>query len=87
MPYEVENASWSKDGKSIYFTANMGVHNEIMRVDVATRQVTQLTKGEHNLAAGRSRKTTALHVFTLQHRAAPERGLHDAGGRRANRSA
>ena len=34
VAYEVENASWSKDGKSIYFTANMGVHNEIMRVDV-----------------------------------------------------
>ena len=28
VPYEVENAAWSKDGRSIYFTANMGVHNE-----------------------------------------------------------
>src|SRR5687767_1384945 len=49
VSYEVENAEWSKDSKSIYFTANMGVHNEIMKVDVASGRVTQLTKGDHNL--------------------------------------
>ena len=47
VSYQVENAVWSKDGKSIFFTANMGIHNEVMRVDVASKQVTQLTKGEH----------------------------------------
>jgi len=64
VPYEVENASWSKDGKSIYFTANMGVHNEVMRVDVASRQVTQLTKGEHNLQGWSFSEDAGLHVFT-----------------------
>ncbi len=63
VSYEVENAAWSKDGKSIYFTANMGVHNEIMKVDVATRQVTQLSKGEHNLQGWSVSEDHGLHVF------------------------
>ncbi len=62
-PYEVENASWSKDSKSIYFTANMGVHNEIMKVDVVTKQVTQLTKGDHNLGGWAFSEDSGLHVF------------------------
>ncbi|HWI17272.1 MAG TPA: S9 family peptidase [Vicinamibacterales bacterium] len=64
VSYEVENAAWSKDGKSIYFTANMGVHNEIMKVDVATRQVTQITKGDHNLGSWSFNEDAGLHVFT-----------------------
>ena len=62
-PYEVESASWSNDSKSIYFTANMGVHNEVMRVDVASRQVTQLSKGEHNLLGWSFSPDHGLHVF------------------------
>lgn len=64
VPYGVENASWSKDGKAIYFTANMGLHNEVMRVDVASRQVTQLTKGEHNLQGWSFSEGAGLHIFT-----------------------
>ena len=63
VTYEVENAEWSQDGKSIYFTANMGVHNEIMRVDVATGRVTQLTKGEHNLGGWSFSDENGVHVF------------------------
>jgi dipeptidyl aminopeptidase/acylaminoacyl peptidase len=63
VSYEVENAEWSNDSKSIYFTANMGVHNEIMRVDVATGRVAQLTKGEHNLGGWSFADESGLHVF------------------------
>ncbi len=62
--YQVENASWSKDGKSIYFTANMGIHNEVFRVDVASKQVTPITKGEHNLQGWAFSGDAGLHVFT-----------------------
>jgi len=31
LPYEIERAVWSKDGKSIFFLANMGVHAELLR--------------------------------------------------------
>ena len=63
VTYQVENAEWSNDSKSIYFTANMGVHNEIMRVDVATGRVSQLTKGEHNLSGWSFSEENGVHVF------------------------
>lgn len=47
FPYEIRNATWSKDGKAIYFFANMGVHTELFRFDVASGKADQLTKGEH----------------------------------------
>ena len=65
VDYGVENASWSKDGKTIYFTANMGTHNEIMRVNVATKEAAQLTRGDHSLGAWSFAEDNALHVFTL----------------------
>ena len=48
--YEVESVQWSVDGKSLFFIANLGIHNELMRVEVATKQVNPLTSDEHNLA-------------------------------------
>ncbi|MEO7135586.1 MAG: S9 family peptidase [Vicinamibacterales bacterium] len=65
VDYGVENASWSKDGKTIYFTANMGTHNEVMRVNVATKEAAQLTRGAHSLGAWSFSEENALHVFTL----------------------
>ena len=64
VPYEIEGGQWSKDGKSILFTANMGVHTEIMKVDVATAQVTQLTRGEHAIGGWSFSEDSGLHVFT-----------------------
>jgi len=64
VTYGVENASWSKDGRSIYFTANMGVHNEIMKVDIASKQVFQITKGDHALGGWAFAEGPGLHVFT-----------------------
>lgn len=75
VPYGVESASWSGDGKSIYFTANMGVHNEVMRVDVATRRVTQLSAGEHALQGWAFNEAAGLHVFT-RHTAARPGEIH-----------
>jgi dipeptidyl aminopeptidase/acylaminoacyl peptidase len=64
VDYGVENAMWSKDGKTIYFTANMGVHNEIMRVEVANKEVAQLTKGDHSIGSWSFAEASGLHVFT-----------------------
>ena len=46
---EVERAAWSKDGKSIFFTANIGVHSELFRMPASGGNSEQLTKGEHAL--------------------------------------
>ena len=59
-PYEVENAAWSKDGRSIYFTANMGVHNEVMKVDVAVAAGDEASrKASTTCRDGHSPKSTA----------------------------
>ncbi len=64
VPYGIEDAAWSADGRSIYFTANLGVHNEVMRVDVATRKVTPLSNGDHALGSWSFNEAAGLHVFT-----------------------
>jgi dipeptidyl aminopeptidase/acylaminoacyl peptidase len=69
-PFQVENVQWSRDGQSLYATANYGVHNEILRIDVASRQVTRLTDGQHNLGGWSFSERAGLHVFT---RNTPER--------------
>src|ERR1043166_9297211 len=47
FPYAIDQAQWAPDGTSILAVANMGVHSEIFRIDVATRTATQLTEGNH----------------------------------------
>jgi dipeptidyl aminopeptidase/acylaminoacyl peptidase len=48
-PYDVEQAAWSRDGKSIYFIANLGVHGEAFVVPAAGGKPKQLTDGKHNV--------------------------------------
>ena len=50
-PYDVDRAMWSKDGKSIYFVANLGVHEELFLVPAAGGKPRQLTNGKHNVGA------------------------------------
>ena len=49
FPYEVLRASWAKDGRSIYVVANMGVHSEIFRIDLAPAVARPLTDGRHSI--------------------------------------
>jgi len=51
VPYEVQRAVWSKDGKAIYFLANMGVHAELFVMPASGGTPKQLTEGTHNLGA------------------------------------
>ena len=50
-PLAVDRAIWSKDGKSIYFLANLGVHEEFFVVPAAGGTPKQLTDGQHSLSA------------------------------------
>jgi dipeptidyl aminopeptidase/acylaminoacyl peptidase len=45
--YEVRRAVWSSTGKTIYFTANMGVHTEIFSLSLKDLKVKQLTNDKH----------------------------------------
>lgn len=44
---DIERAAWSKDGKLVYVTANLGVRSELFAIDAATGKTAQLTDGRH----------------------------------------
>jgi dipeptidyl aminopeptidase/acylaminoacyl peptidase len=47
----VDRATWSRDGKSIYFVANLGVHSELFVVPAGGGKPRQLTDGKHAVGA------------------------------------
>jgi dipeptidyl aminopeptidase/acylaminoacyl peptidase len=73
--YDVDRAAWSKDGTSIYFLANLGVHEELFVVPAAGGKPRQITDGKHNISAwsksgdrwvlAMSDSTSAGDVWTL----------------------
>jgi dipeptidyl aminopeptidase/acylaminoacyl peptidase len=65
MPYQVMQAQWSEDGKSIFFVANMGVHSELFEVDVATEELEQLTEGKHSVGSWSYLPSAKRHVFKI----------------------
>ena len=65
MPYEVQRAHWSSDGKAIYFTANMGVHSELFKVDVQSEKLTQLTEGEHAIRSWYYNPGMDIHLLQI----------------------
>jgi dipeptidyl aminopeptidase/acylaminoacyl peptidase len=63
MAYEVDRAFWSKDGQTIYFLANMGVHAELFAMPASGGAPRQLTDGRH--AIGGWSMVGDQHVFTI----------------------
>ena len=74
-PIDVDSAIWSADGKSIYFLANLGVHEELFVVAAAGGKPRPITDGRHSLGAlsragnrlvfTRSDSTSSNEVMTL----------------------
>ena len=50
-PIAVDRAVWSRDGTSIYFVANLGVHEELFVVPAVGGAPKQITSGRHSLSA------------------------------------
>ena len=71
LPYEVEKASWSKDGKAIFFLANMGVHAELFSVPVTSTKPEQLTTGKHTLTGWTMSTNANAHIFTASEQMSP----------------
>jgi dipeptidyl aminopeptidase/acylaminoacyl peptidase len=68
LPYEVTGATWSGDGRAIFFTANTGVRHELFRVGVDSREVTQLTRGDHALGSWTYHPGNGMLAFTVDQR-------------------
>ena len=65
LPYGIDDASWSANGKLIYFTANTGARRELFAVDVTTEKLTQLTEGKHAVRSWTYVPQAGRHVFSI----------------------
>ena len=69
--YDVNQARWSGDGQSIVFLANLGVHSELFRLNLADRMVEQLTEGQHAIRAWTVEEQADRHVVTFSRSNSP----------------
>lgn len=81
LPYEVMKAQWSKDGQSIYFLANMGVHSELFNVSARGGKPEQLTNGDHSIAAWSMFGDSNANVYTQSEMTSPGEVWILEGGR------
>jgi dipeptidyl aminopeptidase/acylaminoacyl peptidase len=65
LPYAIEHASWAPDSKTIFGLVNMGVHNEIFRIDVASHTAKPLTDGKHFVLGWSVNHSARRMVFQL----------------------
>ena len=65
LPYDVGSVSWARDGKSIYYVANMGVRSALFQLDLATKTPRQLTKGDHSVQGWSYVAEAGRHVFQI----------------------
>ena len=63
--YDVTQARWSADGQAIVFVANLGVHSELFRLDLADRSLDQLTEGRHSIRAWTFETQADHHTLTI----------------------
>jgi dipeptidyl aminopeptidase/acylaminoacyl peptidase len=81
FPYDVNAATWSKDGRSIYMVVNMGVHSELFRVDLAAPKPKALTDGQHAVMGGGYEPSADRWAFVLSEASRPgEIWTMSAGG-------
>ncbi len=45
---DVEHLVWSKDDKSIYFITGIEATYQLAKIDIATKEISYITKGDHN---------------------------------------
>jgi dipeptidyl aminopeptidase/acylaminoacyl peptidase len=67
-PYEIADATWSGDGKSIYFIANTGIRRELFAVDSKSEELTQITTGDHSVISHDYVPEFDLHAVTVNQR-------------------
>ncbi len=71
LPYEVNDAEWSKDGRSIYFLANMGSQAQLWEYDLSSEKLSQLTTGRHSVRQWHYQAGLDRHLFAINTPASP----------------
>ena len=64
--HDIEQAHWSKDSSTIYFNANLGVHNELFKYDLSSKEITQLTNGAHTVSSWQYSPNNDQHLMSLK---------------------
>lgn len=67
-PYEISTATWSADGKTVYFVANTGVRSQVFAVNTTSENLRQLTEGDHSVRAHHYLPHLELHAVSLDSR-------------------
>ena len=65
FPHEVLRAGWAADGKSIWMIVNMGVHSQLVQVDLASRTPRQITRGDHAVVPQSWSAAGGRHLFMI----------------------
>ncbi|MGH9346760.1 MAG: S9 family peptidase [Vicinamibacterales bacterium] len=65
LPHVEGGAAWSRSGRSIYFVANYGVHSQLVEIDLASKAIKTLTKGDHALQDWEFIAAADRHVFVM----------------------
>lgn len=61
-PYQIVDAEWSVDGKSIFLMANMGSQVQLWQYYLKTGEVTQLTSGNHSIRQWHYQPAVNKHI-------------------------
>lgn len=71
FPYQVEHASWSNDGQSVFLVVNMGVHSELFQLALPSKSLRQLTEGLHAVRGWKFVAAADRHIFQLDEPSRP----------------
>lgn len=64
--HDIEQAEWSSDGNHIYFKANLGVHSELFKLNVASGKIEQLTNNNHTVTDWHYNNTNDQHLVSIK---------------------
>lgn len=65
FPYEVNQAHWAKDGKSIYLLANTGLESQLFKLPLNNGKWTQITQGDQAINWWHYDANLDMHLFDL----------------------
>ncbi|HKY21215.1 MAG TPA: S9 family peptidase [Vicinamibacterales bacterium] len=63
--YEVLRAGWSSNSTSIWMIVNLGVRIQLIQVDVASREIRHITKGDHAVVPPSWSYAGGRHLFMI----------------------
>ena len=68
---DIESLRWSKNGKDIYFTANVGVSTHLFKLNINSKSIEQITRGDFTIKEWSYHANTGVHVVKKQSAISP----------------